>query len=268
VEDLLLEQELLFVVEHAADGSSRPSALPSVVVTPTRDRPSPSLGAPQRRRAADRERPHGRVPARRIVRGMDIRTARSADVEQITDTIAAAFATDPVWEVALRRADGRTDHHRAYWRLFVADAVELGSVRLADEGAAVAVWIPPDATELTPATAAALDAFNVAALGERGAAEMSELYERFEANHPVAPAHAYLSLLATHPEHRGHGIGQLLLAANLADWDRLGVPAYLESTNPGNDDRYVRAGFRAMGSFRAVRDEAPITTMWRAIGGG
>jgi GNAT superfamily N-acetyltransferase len=92
---------------------------------------------------------------------------------------------------------------------------------------------------------------------------MAELYERFEANHPTSPEHAYLSLLATHPDHRGHGFGQQLLAANLAAWDRLAVPAYLESTNPANDHRYERAGFRRAGGFRAVRDDAPITTMWR-----
>ena len=96
---------------------------------------------------------------------------------------------------------------------------------------------------------------------------MTELYERFEATHPRVEPHAYLSLLATHPEHRGRGIGQALLADHLADWDRLGVPAYLESTNPANDHRYERLGFRRVGGFTAVRDDAPITTMWRATGG-
>jgi GNAT superfamily N-acetyltransferase len=203
------------------------------------------------------------APAGRIVPGMEIRMARTADVDRVTATVAAAFATDPVWELALRRGDGRTVHHRAYWRLFVADAVALGAVHLADDGSAVAVWIPPGAPELTPETAVALEVFNEETLGPRGAAEMADLYERFEANHPTAPEHAYLSLLATHPEHRGRGIGQRLLAADLAGWDRIGVPAYLESTNPANDHRYRRAGFRPVGGFRSVRDDAPITTMWR-----
>jgi GNAT superfamily N-acetyltransferase len=194
---------------------------------------------------------------------MQTRVARTGDVDRVTATVAAAFATDPVWELALRRGDGRTDHHRAYWRLFVADAVALGSVHVADDGSAVAVWIPPGAIELTPGTTSAVHAFNEDTLGPRGAAEMAELYERFEANHPTSPEHAYLSLLATHPDHRGHGFGQQLLAANLAAWDRLAVPAYLESTNPANDHRYERAGFRRAGGFRAVRDDAPITTMWR-----
>ena len=199
---------------------------------------------------------------------MEPRRARDVDVETVTETIAAAFATDPVWEVALHRADGRTDHHRAYWRMFVADAVALGAVRVADDDAAVAVWIPPGAAEITEATAAALETFNREALGEAGAAEMAELYERFETNHPTDPPHAYLSLLATHPRDRGRGVGQMLLAACLEEWDARGVPAYLESTNPANDHRYERAGFRRSGGFTAVRDGAPITTMWRDVGGG
>jgi GNAT superfamily N-acetyltransferase len=95
---------------------------------------------------------------------------------------------------------------------------------------------------------------------------LHELFERFDGNHPHAEPHAYLSLLATHPDHRGRGIGQTLLADVLGRWDTLGVPSYLESTNPANDHRYVRAGFRPIGGFRAVIDAAPITTMWRAVG--
>jgi hypothetical protein len=59
--------------------------------------------------------------------------------------------------------------------------------------------------------------------------------------------------------------GQRLLAENLLGWDRAGVPADLESTNPGNDHRYERAGFRRIGGFTAVLDGAPITTMWRPM---
>ncbi|HET9614245.1 MAG TPA: GNAT family N-acetyltransferase, partial [Candidatus Limnocylindrales bacterium] len=67
--------------------------------------------------------------------------------------------------------------------------------------------------------------------------------------------------------HRGRGVGQGLLAEVLGTWDAAGVPAYLESTNPANDHRYERAGFRRVGGFTAVRDAAPISTMWRKVGG-
>jgi GNAT superfamily N-acetyltransferase len=200
-------------------------------------------------------------------RPMDVRPATAADLDRAVETITLAFATDPVWSLALARPDGSTAHHAAYWRFFVADAIDQGSVAIADDGAAVSVWIPPGGEELRPATVHRVDAFVLDTLGEPGAAEMAELFERFEANHPRTEPHAYLSLLATHPDHRGRGIGQMLLAANLRTWDERGVPAYLESTNPANDHRYERAGFRRVGGFVAVRDRAPITTMWRPVGG-
>ena len=198
---------------------------------------------------------------------MEIRSATADDIDRATETIAQAFATDPVWSVALAAADGSVEHHVPYWGIFVAAAQAQGGVRLLDGAAAVSVWVPPGGPELDDVSLLALEAINARALGPGGAAEMTELYERFDANHPHNEAHAYLSLLATHPDRRGKGVGQMLLADDLRGWDEAGVPAYLESTNPANDHRYERAGFRKVGGFRAVRDDAPITTMWRPIGG-
>ena len=199
---------------------------------------------------------------------MEIRTALTGDVDRATATIALAFATDPVWSVALAAADGSVAHHLPYWRIFVAAAQRQGGVRLLDGGAAVSVWVPPGGMELDDDELVTLAALTTPTLGPNGAAELAELFVRFDANHPHAEAHAYLSLLATHPDHRGKGVGQMLLADNLRGWDAADVPAYLESTNPANDHRYERAGFHRVGGFRAVRDDAPITTMWRPVGGG
>ena len=197
---------------------------------------------------------------------MQIRRERSSDLEGVAATLALAFADDPVWGLALAGPVAGTDHHVPYWRFFAAAGVDQESVWLADDGAALAVWVPPGGVELPPEELVHLETFNAATLGPQGAAEMAELYERFEANHPAEPAHAYLSLLATHPDHRGKGVGQALLRENLREWDALGVATYLESTNPANDHRYVRAGYHPVGRFEAVRDGAPITTMWRSPG--
>ena len=194
---------------------------------------------------------------------LNARQAASRDLDRVTEIITLAFLDDPVWSVALARPEGTTDHHAAYWRFFVDGAQKQDGLWLTDDSAAVSVWIPPGGSELSDPASGELTAFNRRVLGEAGAAEMDALYERFESNHPDADPHAYLSLLATHPDFRGRGIGQALLAENLARWDRLGLPSYLESTNPANDHRYERAGFRRVGAFRAVRDDAPISTMWR-----
>jgi ribosomal protein S18 acetylase RimI-like enzyme len=195
------------------------------------------------------------------------RLALARDLDRVAETVTLAFATDPVWGVALARPDGRTDHLLPYWRLFVDEAFEQGGVRVLLDGAAVSVWVPPGGAEISADGLAVLERLVRVHLGADGANELYELFDRFESNHPRAEPHAYLSLLATHPDHRGRGIGQALLADDLAGWDAAGVPSYLESTNPANDHRYERAGFRRVGGFRAVRDDAPISTMWRAVGG-
>lgn len=198
---------------------------------------------------------------------MNQRTARPEDVDAVTTTIALAFRDDPVWGPALVSADGSTGHLLPFWRFFVEGAVRYGTVSLVDgpdgEVATVAVWLPPGADELTPEQERDLDALLVAALSPERYAAYEQLYALFDDAHPHEPDHMYLSLLATHPDHRGHGIGQRLLAEDLARFDADGLPAYLESTNPANDHRYARAGFRPVGGFRSVLDGAQVTTMWR-----
>jgi GNAT superfamily N-acetyltransferase len=146
---------------------------------------------------------------------MITRPATLGDIGRVTQTLSLAFLHDPVWGVALARPDGSTDHHAAYWQIYVEGALRYSTVFMIDDASAVSVWIPPG------------------------------------------------SLLASHPDHRGQGIGQRLLAEDLARWDAEHLPAHLESTNPANDHRYERAGFRRIGGFHAVLDDAPISTMWR-----
>jgi hypothetical protein len=62
-------------------------------------------------------------------------------------------------------------------------------------------------------------------------------------------------------------VGQGLLADDLARWDAVHTPTYLESSNVGNNHRYERLGFRSIGGFPAVRDDTWISAMWRDIGG-
>jgi ribosomal protein S18 acetylase RimI-like enzyme len=198
---------------------------------------------------------------------MPSRPATRDDVDRVTETLALAFLHDPVWSLALARPDGSTAHHAAYWELYVEGSLRYSSVSMTEDGSAVSVWIPPAGTDLSEAQQARLERLVTTSLEPAGAQAMFKLWQRFEANHPRDKPHAYLSLLATHPDHRGQGIGQRLLAEDLARLDKDDVPSYLESTNPSNDHRYERAGFKRIGGFQAVLDDAPISTMWRPSGG-
>jgi GNAT superfamily N-acetyltransferase len=196
------------------------------------------------------------------------RPARASEVEHLVEILVVAFRTDPIWGVALARPDGRTDHLAPYWRLFVDGAMRFGTVHVTDDLGACAIWLPPGEDELDDARARRLDALLDDVMTPSGLEAIHRLYGRFEASRGSQPDHAYLSLLATDPDRRGQGIGQRLLAADLERWDAQGVPTYLESTNPANDHRYERAGFRRIGGFGAVLDGAWVTAFWRPVGGG
>jgi GNAT superfamily N-acetyltransferase len=197
------------------------------------------------------------------------RVATDHDIDAVSATIALAFRDDPVWGPALERPDGSTAHLAEFWRYFVEGPVSYGTVWVAEDpdsadiAASVAVWIPPGGSEMSDEQAGQVAALVESTLSTLQAVAFAELSDRFEANHPHDVPHAYLSLLATHPAHRGKGIGQQLLADNLRRWDDQGMAAYLESTNPGNNHRYERAGFRRTGEFRAPLNDVPIATMWR-----
>jgi ribosomal protein S18 acetylase RimI-like enzyme len=194
---------------------------------------------------------------------MPSRVATHDDLDRVVECLTLAFLSDPVWGVALARPDGSTSHHAAFWRSYVDGALRYSTVFTTDDLSAVSVWIPPGGTELSDQKEAEVARLVEASLEPASATAMFDLWERFAANHPHPEPHAYLSLLATHPDHRGRGIGQQLLAEDLERLDADGIPAYLESTNPANNHRYERAGFRRIGGFTAVLDDAPISTMWR-----
>jgi GNAT superfamily N-acetyltransferase len=199
---------------------------------------------------------------------MEFRVAIAADVDAVTDTIRLAFQEDPVWGPSLALPSGGTDHLQPFWKIYVEGGMRFSTVFVVgDPGGiaqAVAVWTPPGETELSEAQEAAIADLTSGLFPPERSAQLFELYDRFDAAHPHDVQHYYLGLLATHPEFRGHGIAQQLLAANLAHWDARGVPSYLESTNPANLHRYRRAGFESVASFRAVLTDNDISTMWRA----
>ena len=145
----------------------------------------------------------------RMVGEFAVRRASPADIGQVTAIIALAFANDPLWGYALARPDGSTAHHADFWRLFVAGALRYPCTWLTAGGEATSIWIPPGGTEMTPGQEQQLADLATEHLGAAAGAYL-ELVSRFEAAHPHAEPHYYLSLLGTHPDHRGHGLGMRL----------------------------------------------------------
>jgi GNAT superfamily N-acetyltransferase len=188
---------------------------------------------------------------------MEARVATEHDVDGITATLTAAFEADPLWSWAFPR-EGLAD----LWRMLISSAMRYPWVWVADDCAAASVWIPPGGVEVTDEEEAALGPLLNELIGSR-AAEVESLFGRLDATHPDQPLHYYLSLLGTHPDHRGRGLGMALLADNLARIDSEEMPAYLESSNPQNDPRYERLGFVRVGEFQRPDGRLTCSTMWR-----
>jgi GNAT superfamily N-acetyltransferase len=188
---------------------------------------------------------------------LEVRVATEHDLDGITATLTAAFEADPLWSWAFPER-GLAD----LWRLLVSSALRYPWVRVADDYAAASVWIPPGGVELTAEEEASLGPMLTNLVGTR-ASEILTLFERLDDTHPDGPPHYYLSLLGTHPDHRGKGLGMALLADSLAKIDSEGMPAYLESSNPENDRRYERLGFARVGEFQRPDGGLTCSTMWR-----
>ena len=189
------------------------------------------------------------------------RAAVLADISGATRTIASAFDDDPAWGWAFDGADPSALHD--WWSILLASALRYRWLRVTEKCESVALWIPPGGTELTPEEEEDLAPI-VAALGNERAPLLPEILRLFEESHPRDEPHFYLSLWGTHADHQGTGFGGALIRANLAEIDALHIPAYLESTNDANLDRYARLGFERHGAFTLPADGPAVTTMWRS----
>jgi GNAT superfamily N-acetyltransferase len=193
---------------------------------------------------------------------MDVRRAGPDDLELVADTLALAFSADPAWTWVFDDPTRCTEQLRSVWGLLLRASVGHGWIWMTAGAGAVTQWVPPGVDELTPEEELAMGRLMDELLGA-DVWRATALVERFGAARPAGPDHYYLSLFGTRPDARGRGLGMALLADNLARVDAEGMPAYLESTNPVNLDRYRSVGF-VDADVLALPDGGPVvTTMWR-----
>lgn len=189
------------------------------------------------------------------------RRATAEDLPAMTQTISRAFFEDPVWSWVFPDVERRAEQYAVWWGFLLSSALRYPWVCVTDDVEATAVWIPPNGMELTPAEEDLVPGMLKDLLGD-GAPRALRAMMRFDESHPQHEPHYYLSLLGTHPDHRGNGLGVGLVADSLAEIDAAHAHAYLESSNPVNHARYELLGFEPYGEF-TLPDGPSVLTMWR-----
>ena len=189
------------------------------------------------------------------------RPATPSDIEAITAAFTSAFFHDPVWGPVFPDESRRAVQSAVMWRVYATAALRYPWTFVTPGAETAAIWIPPGGTELTDEEAIRLGELIEETAGPQAAASAREIEARFESAHPAGPFF-HLTILATHSSHRGKGLGMALLAETLTRIDTLGAAAYLESTNPVNDERYRRAGFEPHAEITMPSGHV-VTTMWR-----
>jgi GNAT superfamily N-acetyltransferase len=174
-----------------------------------------------------------------------IRTLTTDDRERALAVLTLAFSTDPPsrWSWPDPRVYLATFPEFAL--AIGGAAFEQGTAHGVGDLAGVALWLPPGVRPDEDAMGAL---FQRTVRAEK-LADAASLFEQMGAYHPREP-HWYLPLIGVDPVCQGGGLGSRLLAHALAQCDRDGALAYLESSNPANIPVYARHGFDVLGTIQ------------------
>ena len=174
-----------------------------------------------------------------------VREAGVGDLEQVSATLADAFATDPIlqWLAPSQRSDKQLrrliEIELAYY-VFPA-----GRVLTTDDFRGANLELPPGRWEMTVPLSGAVGFARVFGLRLPRARRLQRL---FESNHLQEP-HYYIRYLGVATRFQGQGLGTALLRPTLDRCDKEGVPAYLEASSERSAALYERLGFVHLGEL-------------------
>lgn len=195
---------------------------------------------------------------RRPVEG--VRRAGPDDRDVMLDTFAAAFHDDPVVTFLQPNQSKRSAGIAAFaWTALRLPASRRESY-VTDDGAAAAIWSPPDQWKLTGReTLPFVLRMLRTPLRTRAALRFFARADRLHVEEP----HWYLDLVGTRPERQGQGLGAALLQPVLDRCDEEGLPVWTYSSNRKNLAFYYRLGFDVLDEVVLIDGAPPVFPILR-----
>ena len=171
-----------------------------------------------------------------------VRVAHTSERDAVLNTLMLAFSGDPCLRYVLDTPEKLLKGFHDFAVAMGGPALDEGTAWLAEDGAAAALWLPPNVTSDREAMMAVIGEF----AREEKLPVLGEVGDAIARYHPEGP-HWYLAMIGVDPARQGRGYGSAILRESLRRCDEDGVIAYLESSNPKNLPLYERYGFEAVG---------------------
>jgi ribosomal protein S18 acetylase RimI-like enzyme len=181
-----------------------------------------------------------------------------AEEESALAPLVLAFAKDPVARWLYPNAHQFRIFFPCFVRAVAGKAFALGTARRVEDFRGTALWLAPGIASDDHALVPLIEE----TVPSSRRADVFAMFKKMGEHRPTDP-HWHLPFIGIDPRHQGQGLGSMLLAHTLAEYDREGAAAYLEASNPRNVPFYERQGFQLRGEIH-VDDSPSLFAMVRA----
>ena len=204
------------------------------------------------------------APRKNLVRSITTRRATLNDASRIAHLLAAAFARDPIFNWITRESRRAEALNRFFYWVMRQRAIPLGETWMSTDGYAAVSWIAPYAEAKPDNFRDEMRLLSVllSLTGVSRFARGAVMAKAMEHAHPPEP-YFYLAFVGVAPRFQANGLGTALLENTLTRVDAVGMPAFLENSNPRNIKLYERFGFRVTREITARKDAPPLYAMTR-----
>jgi ribosomal protein S18 acetylase RimI-like enzyme len=188
-----------------------------------------------------------------------VRKALMSELDVIARVMARAFSDDVIQQWCME-SDDTVGVIELEMVEVTRELIANGTLWVTNDLSGIAAWMPPgtdyDNDALNEVVVPALDAYH------GHAARQIRFWEWADSHRPAEP-HWYVDVVGVDPDHRGRGLGKLLLEDGLARLDAIGAAAHLITDKPESVRWYERHGFVTDSVEEAPEGGPSVWFMWR-----